>query len=127
MIVIAITRRYCHLLFFLLLLLSFLSINSAPALADGGAPQLAYVAGTPQGISIIDIAQRRVTRTLVESGWVRIICLATSAWTSCGHRSKNGEDSLLSYYSWPTVAISSKPGFNCFICSRSWRHESSRT
>src|SRR6266513_768621 len=68
MIVIAITRRYCHLLFFLLLLLSFLSINSAPALADGGAPQLAYVAGTPQGISIIDIAQRRVTRTIIESG-----------------------------------------------------------
>src|SRR5882724_4029243 len=29
--------------------------------ADGGAPQLAYVAGGDSGVSIIDIAQRKVT------------------------------------------------------------------
>src|SRR5579871_6996203 len=38
------------------------------ALADGGAPQLAYVAGAARGISIIDIAQRRVTGTISITG-----------------------------------------------------------
>jgi DNA-binding beta-propeller fold protein YncE len=66
--VIAITRRYCHLFFFLFLL-SLLSGTFSPSgLADGGAPQLAYVAGTPQGISIIDIAKRRITGTIIETG-----------------------------------------------------------
>ncbi|BCL83701.1 YncE family protein [Ktedonobacteria bacterium brp13] len=34
------------------------------ARADGGAPNLAYVAGTPKGISIIDIAQQKVVRSI---------------------------------------------------------------
>ncbi|HEY4385016.1 MAG TPA: YncE family protein [Ktedonobacteraceae bacterium] len=32
--------------------------------ADGGAPQVAYVSGTPKGISIIDIAQQKVVGTI---------------------------------------------------------------
>ncbi len=35
-----------------------------PARADGGAPNLAYVAGTPKGISVIDIAQQAVVRSI---------------------------------------------------------------
>src|SRR5579875_3481371 len=37
---------------------------SAIAYADGGAPNLAYVAGAAHGISVIDVLQRRVTRTI---------------------------------------------------------------
>jgi hypothetical protein len=36
--------------------------------ADGGAPNLAYVAGGGQGVSIIDIAQQRVTSTVSLGG-----------------------------------------------------------
>ena len=34
------------------------------ASADGGAPDLAYVAGTAPGVSVIDVAQQHVSRTL---------------------------------------------------------------
>ena len=34
------------------------------AYADGGAPNLAYVAGAARGISVIDVLQRRVVRTI---------------------------------------------------------------
>src|SRR5437879_6585621 len=36
--------------------------------ADGGAPNLAYVAGGAKGISVIDIAQRKVVRTMTVAG-----------------------------------------------------------
>src|SRR5689334_9866860 len=36
--------------------------------ADGGAPNLAYVAGGGNGISVIDIAQQKVTRNFALSG-----------------------------------------------------------
>lgn len=46
------------------------------AFADGGAPQLAYVAGAGQGISIIDIAQQRITRSLAVGGEPRTVLLS---------------------------------------------------
>jgi DNA-binding beta-propeller fold protein YncE len=49
---------------------------SSSAYADGGAPQLAYVAGTAQGISIIDIAKRRVTGTIAEAGDAHTVLLS---------------------------------------------------
>lgn len=36
--------------------------------ADGGAPNVAYVAGTANGISVIDISQQKVTRTIAVNG-----------------------------------------------------------
>ena len=49
---------------FCLLLTLFLSLSSPQVHADGGAPNLAYVAGTSHGISVIDILQQKVTRTI---------------------------------------------------------------
>src|SRR5260370_18569 len=46
------------------MLLLLVGMFSPSASADGGAPQLAYVAGAAQGISIIDIAQRRVNGSI---------------------------------------------------------------
>ena len=46
------------------------------AFADGGAPQLAYVAGTSQGISIIDIAQQRVVNSIAAAGDPHTILLS---------------------------------------------------
>jgi DNA-binding beta-propeller fold protein YncE len=51
----------------LLLVLSFLAFCGT-AHADGGAPNLAYVAGTAHGISIIDIAQQKIIDTLSIDG-----------------------------------------------------------
>ena len=44
--------------------------------ADGGAPNLAYVAGTPQGISTIDIQQQKVTGTIAIKGDPHTIMLS---------------------------------------------------
>ena len=68
-----ISRNYRALLlrgllsFFLALVLLW-AFSSPLAHADGGAPNLAYVAGTTQGISIIDIGQEKVTGTFNVGG-----------------------------------------------------------
>jgi DNA-binding beta-propeller fold protein YncE len=50
----------------------------APAVhADGGAPQLAYVAGAAQGVGVIDIAQRHSTSTFALAGQPRMVLLST--------------------------------------------------
>ena len=56
------------LLLFAFLLLSFLFPGSQHAHADGGAPNLAYVAGTAKGISVIDIGQQKVTGSFTMGG-----------------------------------------------------------
>ncbi len=58
------------------LLLLFVGVFAPFIYADGGAPQLAYVAGTTQGIGIIDIAQRRVTGTIALAGHPRTVLLS---------------------------------------------------
>ena len=51
------------------LLLLWTLIPAAPtALADGGAPNLAYIAGSKTGISVIDIHQQKVTTNFSLSG-----------------------------------------------------------
>ena len=55
--------------FFALLLLGLLlSLCSPSVYADGGAPQLAYIAGTTRGVSVIDIARQHVTETIAVAG-----------------------------------------------------------
>lgn len=49
---------------FLAILVVTLSFVPGTARADGGAPNLAYVAGTSKGISVIDVAQQKVTSTI---------------------------------------------------------------
>lgn len=68
MIVIASRHFYCHRLCLLLIILLSIQAFSSPVYADGGAPQLAYVAGTAQGISIVDIARQHVTGTITSGG-----------------------------------------------------------
>lgn len=66
-----VSRRSCSLLFVLLLLLDVFGCDGVAmqmARADGGAPNLAYVSGTPKGISRIDIGQQQVTGTMDVAG-----------------------------------------------------------
>jgi hypothetical protein len=76
MIVISISRRYRYRVCFLFTLFLLVGWFSPSAYADGGAPQLAYVAGAAQGISVIDIVQRRLIRTIAVAGKPRTVLLS---------------------------------------------------
>src|SRR5437660_7874307 len=58
--------RLCALPIFSCLLL--VALMPLSVLADGGAPNLAYVAGADRGIAVIDVAQQKVTTTISASG-----------------------------------------------------------
>ena len=61
------------------MLLGLFSLLFAPPLhvhADGGAPNLAYVSGTPSGISVIDVGQAKITKTLRVAGDPHTILLS---------------------------------------------------
>ncbi len=73
---ISISRTYCYRFCLLIILLLLVVISTPSVHADGGAPQLAYVAGAAQGISIIDIAQRRATGTIALTGNPRTALLS---------------------------------------------------
>src|SRR5947209_7237073 len=75
-IVVSIMYGLCRILSYLFVLLLFLIVFSPLAHADGGAPQLAYVAGTAQGVGIIDIAQRKVTGTIAIAGNPQTVLLS---------------------------------------------------
>ena len=69
-------RRLCLPVILSLLLLG---ITGSIALADGGAPNLAYVSGAGKGISVIDVAQQAVTRTISISGDPHTVALSQDA------------------------------------------------
>ena len=62
------------------MLFLFVGWNFLPAYADGGAPQLAYVAGAASGISIIDIARQHVTGTIAVAGKPRNVLLSPDGY-----------------------------------------------
>ncbi len=66
-----------YLALVLLFILSLLSLYSAPQTrADGGAPNLAYVAGTSSGVSVIDVGQAKITKTITVAGDPHTILLS---------------------------------------------------
>jgi len=64
------------LLSFVLALLLFLFPFSQQVHADGGAPNLAYVAGAAHGIGVIDISQQKVTSSITVDGEPQMILLS---------------------------------------------------
>jgi DNA-binding beta-propeller fold protein YncE len=66
-----------YLLLALLFVFSLLGVYLAPHThADGGAPNLAYVSGTPSGVSVIDVGQAKVTKTIAVVGDPHTILLS---------------------------------------------------
>lgn len=63
--------------------LLFVLLGAFPpsALADGGAPQLAYVAGAANGIGIIDIAKQRMTGSITVAGNPHAVLLSPDGST----------------------------------------------
>jgi DNA-binding beta-propeller fold protein YncE len=68
--------RLTGLLLFAFFILLFLFPGSQRASADGGAPNLAYVAGTAKGVSVIDIGQQTVTGSITVGGDPKTIFLS---------------------------------------------------
>jgi DNA-binding beta-propeller fold protein YncE len=67
-------RPLCLLILLVFTLLSF--YYPPQAHADGGAPNLAYVSGTPSGVSAIDVGQAKVTKTILVAGDPHTILLS---------------------------------------------------
>jgi DNA-binding beta-propeller fold protein YncE len=67
-------RWYCALT--LLFILSLFSFFTPHTHADGGAPNLAYVSGTSSGVSVIDVGQAKVTKTISVTGDPHTILLS---------------------------------------------------
>ncbi len=103
-------RRYGYRCYFLLILLLLIVLPSSPARADGGAPQLAYVAGGGPGVSVIDIAQRRVTRTMAMAGEPHTVLLSLDGHALYVAQPALGRVSVIAAKTGQTICTASLPG-----------------
>ncbi len=65
--------KYCYTILFACALFTLLPF---PVHADGGAPNLAYVAGAGRGVQVIDIAQQKLLHNFSVAGSPRMILLS---------------------------------------------------
>jgi len=107
---IVISRTYCYRFCFPFMLLLLLGLFAPPARADGGAPQLAYVAGAAQGISVIDIARQRVTGTIAEAGNPRTVLLSPDGYALYVTQPALGRVVVITAKTGKTLCMASLPG-----------------
>jgi len=99
-----------HLLF-LLLLFPLLSLYFPLHVhADGGAPNLAYVSGTARGISVIDVAQQKVIRTISVAGDPHTILLSLDGSFLYITQPTIGRFSAIATNTGKTICSASLPG-----------------
>ena len=91
-------------------LLFIIALFPVAAHADGGAPQLAYVAGTPKGLSIIDIQQQKVTGTLSVQGDPHTIMLSLDGRYLYITQPALGQFVMLSAKTGQTICTAKVPG-----------------
>jgi hypothetical protein len=87
-----------------------LSLASPAVHADGGAPNLAYVAGTAQGVSVIDVAQQKITSSIAVSGNPQYILLSTDARFLYVTQPQADRVAILAAKTGATVCTASVPG-----------------
>ncbi len=71
-----VSRRYRWPLSFLLVFTLLSMCFPLRVHADGGAPNLAYISGTPSGVSVIDVLQGKVTKIISVAGDPHTILLS---------------------------------------------------
>src|SRR5947209_1041569 len=81
-----------------------------PAHADGGAPNLAYVAGTTPGISVIDVARQQVSRTLAVPGSPQTVLLSPDGRFLYVTQPALGQVSVLAAQTGQTICTAQLPG-----------------
>ena len=92
------------------LLLSLAGLFAQTALADGGAPQLAYVSGAAQGIGIIDIARQRETGTIPINGHPGTILLSADGHAMYVTQPTLGQVAIISAKTEKLLCKASLPG-----------------
>src|SRR5207244_5458812 len=97
------------LLFTITLLLVFLP-GTQQTYADGGAPNLAYVAGTAKGISVIDIGQQKVTGSFTMGGDPEAIYLSLDGRFLYVTKPTSGHVSMLAAKTGQTICSANVPG-----------------
>ena len=98
------------LLVFAFMLLRFLFPSSRHVYADGGAPNLAYVAGTAKGISVIDIGQQKVTGSFAMSSEPEAIYLSLDGRFLYITQPTSGHMSMLAAKTGQTICSANVPG-----------------
>jgi PQQ-like domain len=83
---------------------------STVAYADGGAPNVAYVAGTANGISVIDISQQKVTRTIAVNGTPHTVFLSLDGSFLYVTEPQQGQVAVLAANTGNEVCHASLPG-----------------
>ena len=83
--------------------------------ADGGAPNLAYVAGASSGVSVIDVRQRKVTRTLTVPGSPRMVFLSQDGGMLTVAEPEQGRVAVLNAATGQTVCTASIAGQPSFL------------
>ncbi len=91
-------------------LLTLLGLFPSSAFADGGAPQLAYVAGAANGIGVIDIAQQKVTGSLAVAGNPRAVLLSPDGSTLYVTQPTLGRVAVMAAKTGKTLCTASVPG-----------------
>ena len=98
------------LLFFVLALLLYLFPFSQLVFADGGAPNLAYVAGAEHGIGVIDISQQKVTSSITVGGDPQMILLSLDGRYLYVTQPALGRVAIISARSGKTICTANLPG-----------------
>ena len=90
---------------------SLLSLTFVPhANADGGAPNLAYVSGTSSGVSVIDVGQAKVTKTISIAGDPHTILLSQDGGLLYVSQPALGQVSIIRASTGRTFCTSHLPG-----------------
>ncbi len=92
------------------LLLLFSLFVSQPAHADGGAPNLAYVSGTAHGISVIDVGEAKVTKTIPLAGDPHTILLSVDGRFLSATQPTVGQVAVLSAKTGRVLCTAHLPG-----------------
>src|SRR5260370_33326867 len=95
----------------LLFIFSVLSLYFAPHThADGGAPNLAYVSGTTSGVSVIDVGQAKVTKTISVAGDPHTILLSQDGSFLYVSQPRVGQVSVIKAKTGQTLCNAHLPG-----------------
>lgn len=95
-----------------LTLIGLLLIGSSPRLvyADGGAPNLAYVAGAGQGLSTIDIATQKVSKNVTLKGNPHTTLLSVDGASLFVTLPQNNQVAVLDTHDGHTLCTANVPG-----------------
>ncbi|GCE24034.1 YncE family protein [Dictyobacter kobayashii] len=98
-----------------LLLCLLIPPSRLPAYADGGAPNLAYVAGSATGISVIDVAQKAISRTITTTGDPHALLLSPDGRYLYVTRPTVGQLAILAASTGNAICTASLPGQPQFL------------